>query len=159
MFYALFYSYTSRKYKLCKPVQVCCSMSEYYALYKFVPVDLFVSRCFYCAKNVYDFYSSVNNSVASLYSYLVEILSWSKHITSVCNKARRLLGLLYRRFYQQSEPETLLKLYMSLVRPYLEYASQVWSPHINKDITLLENVQKFAFKLCTKQWDLVYEQL
>ena len=86
-------------------------------------------------------------------------LSWSKHITSVCNKARRLLGLLYRRFYQQSEPETLLKLYMSLVRPHLEYASQVWSPHINKDITLLENVQKFAFKLCTKQWDLVYEQL
>ena len=55
-------------------------------------------------------------------------LSWSKHITSVCNKARRLLGLLYRRFYQQSEPETLLKLYMSLVRPHLEYASQVWSP-------------------------------
>ena len=30
---------------------------------------------------------------------------------------------------------------------------------INKDITLLENVQTFAFKLCTKQWDLVYEQL
>ena len=67
-------------------------------------------------------------------------LSWSKQITSVCNKARRLLGLLYRRFYQQSEPETLLKLYISLVRPHLEYASQVWSPHINKDITLLENV-------------------
>ena len=51
---------------------VCCSMSEDYVLYRFVPVDLFVSHYFSWAENVY-FYSSVDNSVASLYSYLVEI--------------------------------------------------------------------------------------
>ena len=41
-------------------------------------------------------------------------LSWTQHIESICAKARRLLGLLYRRFYQQSQPETLLRLYISL---------------------------------------------
>ena len=48
-------------------------------------------------------------------------LSWMQHIESICTKARGLLGLLYRRFYQQSQPETLLRLYISLVRPHLEY--------------------------------------
>ena len=86
-------------------------------------------------------------------------LSWMQHIESICAKARRLLGLLYRRFYQQSQPETLLRLYTSLVRPHLEYASPVWSPYTIKDIALLENVQKFGCKLCTKQWDSGYEQL
>ena len=77
-------------------------------------------------------------------------LSWTQHIESICAKARRLLGLLYRRFYQQSQPETLLRLYISLVRPHLEYASPVWSPYTIKDIMLLENIQKFGCKLCTK---------
>ena len=70
-----------------------------------------------------------------------------------------LIYRMNRRFYQQSEPETLLRLYISLVRPHLEYASPVWSPYTIKDITLPENIQKFGCKLCTKQWDSGYEQL
>jgi len=31
-------------------------------------------------------------------------LSWSKHIESICTNARKLLGLLYRRFYNHAEP-------------------------------------------------------
>ena len=31
-------------------------------------------------------------------------LPWSNHITSICTKARKLLGLLYRRFYKHAEP-------------------------------------------------------
>ena len=34
------------------------------------------------------------------------------------------------------------KLYMSLVRPILQYCSPVWSPHLKKDSVILEKVQR-----------------
>jgi hypothetical protein len=42
--------------------------------------------------------------------------------------------------------------YISLVRPYLEYAAVVWSPHFKKGKLMLENVQKFALRVATKHW-------
>jgi len=38
-------------------------------------------------------------------------LSWTPHVESVCTKAKKLLGLLYRRFYNSAASATLLKLY------------------------------------------------
>ena len=61
-------------------------------------------------------------------------------IDSICGKARKILGLLYRRFSHDTEPYALLQLYLSLLRPYLEYGSQVWDPHLQKDIHQLEGV-------------------
>ena len=46
------------------------------------------------------------------------------------------------------------------MRPHLECACHVWAPHTSKDITELENVQKFACKMATSQWSgMQYEQL
>ena len=50
-------------------------------------------------------------------------------------------------------------LYLSLVRPHLEYACQVWDPHFSKDRNTLEKVQKFACKPATSKWDSSYEEL
>ena len=86
-------------------------------------------------------------------------LSWSLHIEFACQKARRVLGLLYRRFYGQASQDSLKQLYLSLVRPHLEYASQVWDPHLAKDRNTLEKVQKFACKLATSKWNSSYEEL
>ena len=86
-------------------------------------------------------------------------LSWSDHITGVCNKARQILGLLYRQFYMDSPADTLKQLYLSLVRPHLEYAAQLWDPYAQRDIYKLESVQKFALKLVTHQWDSSYDEL
>ena len=50
-------------------------------------------------------------------------------------------------------------MYLALVRPHTEYASQVWDPHLQKDIDQLESAQKFALCMCAKQWDLGYAEL
>ena len=81
------------------------------------------------------------------------------HIQGVCSKARKILGLLYRRYYQYSDSRSLLKLYISLVCPHLDYAAQVWDPHLQKDIKSLESLQKCALKICSKQWDQGYDGL
>ena len=67
-------------------------------------------------------------------------LSWSSHIANVCTKSRRLTGMIYRRFYTNCSSHTLLKLYVSYVRPHLEYCSPVWNPHSKRHIEELERV-------------------
>ena len=86
-------------------------------------------------------------------------LSWDGQVQSVCSKARKILGLLYRRFYNNAPGDSLLQLYLSLVRPHLDYASTVWSPHLMKHKIALENVQKFACRMATKIWDSSYQDL
>ena len=79
-------------------------------------------------------------------------LSWSAHISSICSRAKKILGLIYRRFYSSANQDTLKQLYTSLVRP-------VWDPHLIKDKKLLEDVQKFGCKLAAHQWDTGYQEL
>ncbi len=69
--------------------------------------------------------------------------------------------MLYRSFYIYSKPDTSSKLYKSLIRPHLARIRllAVWSPHLAKDIKLLEDTQKFALKVCTKKWDENYKTL
>ena len=86
-------------------------------------------------------------------------LSWSLHISCICNKARRLVEMLYRHFYKNSNSHTLLKLYLAYVRLHLEYCSYVWSPSLKGDIDIVETVQKYALRVCTKSWDLSYDDL
>ena len=85
---------------------------------------------------------------------------WSEHIDKICNKARKLIGILYQSFYNHSTPGTMLKLYNSFIWPHLEYATAVWDPFLRKDIELLEGVQiKFGLKVCTKSRNCSYEEL
>ena len=80
---------------------------------------------------------------------------WSAHITEITNKARRKIGLIYRHFYTMSSPKSLLQLYTSLVRPQLEYASQVWNPFLTKDTHRLESIR---LKMCCKNWNSSYSE-
>ena len=86
-------------------------------------------------------------------------LSWSNHIQSICSKARKILGLLYRKYCKFSDQATLLQLYIYLVHPHLEYSAPVWNPHLQRDIQMLERTQKFACRMCTKTWHAGYEEL
>ncbi len=41
----------------------------------------------------------------------------------------------------------------------MEYASEVWCPHYKIDIENLEKVQRFAIRVCLRQWDLGRDEL
>ena len=90
----------------------------------------------------------------SSYKYLgVHIssdLSWSQHTQHVCMKAKKMIGLLYRNYYQHLPNTMLLQLYKSLIRPHLEYAAAIWSPSSQSDKLLLEKVQRFALRMVYK---------
>jgi len=91
--------------------------------------------------------------------WISDDLKWSKHIEQITKKATKQAGLIYRRFYPYSNSGTLKQLYLSQVRPHLEYAVPVWDPHCKLHITALERVQKFALKIAFKSWGDSYETL
>ena len=106
-----------------------------------------------------------NNTLEIVYTYkylgvtITADLSWSEHIHTKCSKAKKLVGLLYRRFQSNADPSTLFNLYIALIRPHMEYACEVWNPHLQKDKTKLEQVQKFGLRMCTKKWNSDYAHL
>ena len=86
-------------------------------------------------------------------------LSWSPHVEAVCTKARKLLGLVYRRFYGLLNTRCMIEIYKTLIRPHLEYAASVWAPHLARDIAKLEGVQKFALRMASHNWSASYQDL
>ena len=77
-------------------------------------------------------------------------LTWNDHISRLCSKAKQQLGLLYCQFYKDFNTSTLRALYITRVRPHLEYTIPVWDPYLSKDIEAIESVQRFASQVCTK---------
>ena len=92
------------------------------------------------------------NKVERVQSYkllgvtITEDLSWSLHISKVCVRGKSLLGCLYRGFHLAGTM-CLAKIYKAVIRPILEYAACVWSPHHRIHQDRLERVQSFAAKV------------
>ena len=72
-----------------------------------------------------------------------ENLSWNTHISRISKKANQTLGFLKRniKIYHEDLKATA---YKTVVRPQLEYASSVWSPHTDIAIQQIEKVQRRA---------------
>ena len=68
-------------------------------------------------------------------------LSWIPHTDSISKKANQTLGFLNRNIKAHNKDHKSTA-YTTLVRPQLEYASTMWSPHTATDITKLEAVQR-----------------
>ena len=83
-------------------------------------------------------------------------LSWTEHYNHITPKACKTLGLLHRIF-KSNNTQTKKLLYISLVRSQLTYCSQLWRPHLIKDITLLEHIQRRATKYILNDYELSYK--
>ena len=86
-----------------------------------------------------------------------EKLKFREHIVQKVNTANRNLGIIFRTFTHMDK-EMFLNLYKSIVRPHLEYATQIWSPQYKKNKIMLENVQRRATRLVKCVQHLSYHE-
>lgn len=72
-------------------------------------------------------------------------------------KANGMVGAM-RRAFKFLDSYTFKKIYKPMVRSHLETAIPVWFPYLNKDINLLESVQKRATKMVPGTKGMEYEE-
>ena len=84
-------------------------------------------------------------------------LTFENHINHITAKANRIVGLIWRTFVYVDKV-SFLSLYKQCVRPVLEYAAPVWSPHLWRLVHKLERVQRRATKRVPGLADLSYEE-
>ena len=73
-------------------------------------------------------------------------LTWSKHVLDRCAKANKLLGFLCRCAAEVRDRNTRRILYLSVARPVLGYATQVWTPQSIELCKRMERIQRRASK-------------
>ena len=78
-------------------------------------------------------------------------------VQQVIKKANGILSFIARGM-EFKNSEVMLQLYKVLVRPYLEFCVQFWSPYLRKDILALEGVQRRFTGLIPELRGLAYEE-
>jgi ribonuclease P/MRP protein subunit RPP40 len=84
-------------------------------------------------------------------------LKVAKQCGQAARKGNQILGIIARTFMSRNR-FIITKLYKSLVRPHLHYCIQVWRPHLEKDIEVLERVQRRITRMVEGCKDLSYER-
>jgi hypothetical protein len=77
-----------------------------------------------------------------------EILTWKPHISHVCKKISRSIGIIYRAcFYLLAG--TKLSLYYTLIYPYLTYCNTAWSSTYVSNLRCIFLLQKRIVRVLT----------
>lgn len=89
------------------------------------------------------------SSIKDLGVIIDKKLSFNLHIDSIIGRANKLLGFVNRNTKMFRNIRTLIILYLSFIRPIVEYCSVIWAPSYITHITRLERIQrKFIRLLC-----------
>ena len=91
----------------------------------------------------YEFHDTPLSAETQIRDLGVEFSSdftFKQHIHNIVNKSLRMLGFI-NHILPFKNPHSFKLLYESLVRPILEYASPIWSPHLKVEVAELESVQ------------------
>ena len=71
-------------------------------------------------------------------------LKFSQYVNKIVHKANRVIGII-KRFFNCMDKTMFHTLYVTLVRPHLEYASMIWNPHLIGDIQVLEKSAEICY--------------
>ena len=99
-------------------------------------------------------YSSV---IRDLGIYIDSELNWDQHRITICKKAKKLSGWIFNTFFTRDK-YTMRILFISLIRPILEYGCEIWSPYKIKDILMIEHIQRNFTSRITGISDLTYPE-
>ena len=70
-------------------------------------------------------------------------LTWSKHVDNIVSKAGKRVYMLYQLKRAGISQLDLVKIYVSVIRPVLEYPCPVWSTNLPKYLSdAIEMIQK-----------------
>ena len=90
---------------------------------------------------------SPSDCVKDLGVYIDADLGWNTHIHTISKKCKQISAWVFSVFYTR-ERHTMLTLFNSLIRPRMEYCCEVWNPDQNKDIGIVEQVQRsFTYRI------------
>jgi hypothetical protein len=78
-------------------------------------------------------------------------LRWNKQTHYAAGRGIGVLNFLRRNFHHCSS-SVKEKLYSTLVRPHLDYASASWDPYTSTNINYLERVQRQAARFVTNTY-------
>ena len=76
-----------------------------------------------------------------------EDLSPEHHINKIVSVSKLNLLRNIRTSFTYSDKEMMRKIITPMIRPMLEYAAVIWSPHEKKYTRKLERVQRAAMKI------------
>ena len=83
-------------------------------------------------------------------------LVFSEHVAHVVKRAN-IKTYLFQKIFTNPNGDLMKKLFVSYVRPIIEYASVIWSPYLIKDKQLLEKVQRRYTKTVVNLKNKSYE--
>jgi hypothetical protein len=83
-------------------------------------------------------------------------LKWVTQVEKATKAAKAIIAQI-RNSFRYFDAELVRLLYVSLVRPHLEFAVPVWNPYLRKDIEKLENIQHRATRLAPRLRKRGYE--
>ena len=93
----------------------------------------------YTTKNGIDL--QAKTQVRDLGINVAENLSWTPHINTIADSARKMSAWTLSVFRDRSKLN-MMTLYKSMIRPRVEYCSPLWHPNKISDIQTLENIQR-----------------
>ncbi len=81
------------------------------------------------------------NSARDLGIIVSQDLKFHEHCAKIVRSTSIMSNLIFRSFPCR-QPGFLVRMFWTFVQPHLEYATQVWTPHLKKDIDLVESIQR-----------------
>lgn len=85
-------------------------------------------------------------------------LNFNNHITALENVCYKILGFIFRITKDFQNINTIIRLFNTLIRTKLEYATEIWSPYYIYQKITIEKIQKKCLKICYfKKYKIKFE--